>query len=261
MSQNQSLTSGLPNENGARSLFEIATGVRSKAKARRTFQPVRRNSFNAGEREGRFWRPVDPKTKWARIRAAETYDRQQKEPGKRNGPLGHVALEIVREMYRIMDYRTGRLEPSIDFLMGKLHRSRAAICAALARLRDHGFIEWMRRTEPTGNEGWGPQVRQIANAYRLCVPKAAQKIVDFITGKKRPMPADDAHRREQEAVQDQEMLESLPMEERMEAIVGKNPLAETLARIGRLIDDNASSPSGQNPNIDIINERLRRAPL
>jgi hypothetical protein len=57
------------------------------------------------------------------------------------------------------------------------------------------------------------------------------------------------------------MLDSLPIKARMEAIVGKNPLAETLARIGRLIDDNASSPSGQNPDIDIINERLRRAPL
>lgn len=259
--RNQSLTSGLPTENGARSLYEVVSGVRSKDKHRRTHQPVRRNSYNAGEREGRFWRPVDPKTKWARIRAAETYDRQNKEAGKRNGPLGHVALEVIREMYRIVDYRTGRLDPSIDFLMGKLNRSRAAICAALARLKEHGFIEWMRRTEPTGNEGWGPQVRQISNAYRLCVPKAAQKVVDFITGKKRPLPDDEAHRRETAAAEDQTMLESLPVEEHMRAVVGDNVLAETLARIGRLIDDNASSLSGQNPDIDIINERLRRASL
>jgi hypothetical protein len=259
--RNQSLTGCLPNGNSARSIFEIATGVQCKSKGRRTFQPVRRNSFNAGEREGRFWRPVDPKIKWANIRAAETYDRQNKEPGKRNGPLGHVALEIVREMYRIVDYKTGRLDPSIDFLMSKLQRSRAAICAALARLKEHGFIEWMRRTEPTGNEGWGPQVRQISNAYRLCVPKVAKKVVDFITSKKRPLPDDDAHRREQEVVEDTAMLESLPIEERMVAIVGQNELAETLARIGRLIDDNASSPSGQNPDINLYNERLRRAPL
>jgi hypothetical protein len=47
----------------ARSLFAIATGI--ERKARRTFQPVRRNSYRAGEREGRFWRPVNPKEKWS----------------------------------------------------------------------------------------------------------------------------------------------------------------------------------------------------
>lgn len=233
----------------ARSLFEIATGIENQAKARRTFQPVRRNSYNAGEREGRFWRPVDPRTKWANIRAAEVYDRNNKEPGKRNGPLGHIALEVLRELYRIVDYRTGRLEPSIDFLMRKVRRSRAAVCHALARLRDHGFLEWIRRTEPTGNEGWGPQVKQISNAYRFGLPKAARKVVDYITGRNRPAPDDDSHRRQQEAEATEAMLQSLPVEERMRATIDNPALAEALARVGRLVETNASSPSGQNPGM------------
>lgn len=243
----------------ARSLFEIATGTLSQSKVRRTFQPVRRNSYNVGDREDRFWRPMDPKTKWANIRAAETYDRRNKEAGKRNGPLGHIALDILRELYRIVDYRTGRLDPSIDFLMGKLSRSRAAVCAALARLKEHGFIDWIRRTEPTGNTGWGPQVRQISNAYRLCMPKAAQKVVDYITGKKAPVPVDEIDRKASDANALEAMLDTLPVKERMSTIIDDNQLASSLARLGQFFEDNASSPSEQNPDIDIIKEGLRPA--
>src|SRR3546814_224403 len=140
----------------ARSLFEIATGIEHKA--RRTFQPVRRNSYNVGEREGRFWRPVNPRNKWAHIRAAESYDRERKQPGKRNGPLGHIAIELLRELYRIVDYKTGRLDPSIGYLMRQLRRSRAATVHALARLKEHGFLEWIRLHEPTGTVGFGDRM-------------------------------------------------------------------------------------------------------
>ncbi|MEV4935992.1 helix-turn-helix domain-containing protein [Sphingobium sp. LMA1-1-1.1] len=231
----------------ARSLFEIATGIEHKA--RRTFQPVRCNSYHAGEREGRFWRPVNPKDKWAHIRAAEAYDRQRKQAGKRNGPLGHIALELLRELYRIVDYKTGRLEPSIDYLMRQLRRSRAAIVQAMARLREHGFLEWIRRTEPTGNEGFGPQVRQITNAYRFCLPAAARRVVDRIVGKG-PVPADAVHHCETAAREMEAMLASLPAR-RMHAMIDDETLAATLGRIGLLLESNASSPSSQNPGMDI----------
>lgn len=232
----------------ARSLFAIATGIEQKA--RRTFQPVRRNSYAAGEREGRFWRPVNPKEKWAHIRAAEAYDRQRKEAGKRNGPLGHIAIELLRELYRIVDYKTGRLDPSIDYLMRQLRRSRAAIVHALARLKEHGFIEWIRRTEPTGNEGFGPQVRQITNAYRFCLPAAARKVLDRIIGKG-PMPVDDQHRREMAAQEMEAMLQSLPADQRMHAMIEDDALAQVLGRIGLMLENSASSLSSQNPGMDL----------
>lgn len=232
----------------ARSLFAIATGIEQKA--RRTFQPVRRNSHRAGECEGRFWRPVNPKDKWAHIRAAEAYDRQRKQPGKRNGPLGHIAIELLRELYRIVDYKTGRLDPSIDFLMRQLRRSRAAIVHALARLKEHGFIEWIRRTEPTGNEGFGPQVRQITNAYRLCLPAAARRMVDRITGKG-PVPVDEQQRREMAAQEMEAMLQSLPADQRMHAMIEDDALAQVLGRIGLMLENSASSLNGQNPGMDL----------
>src|SRR3546814_19650743 len=62
------------------------------------------------------------------------------------------AIELLRELYRIVDYKTGRLDPSIGYLMRQLRRSRAAIVHALARLKEHGFLEWIRRTEPRSAE-------------------------------------------------------------------------------------------------------------
>ena len=49
--------------------------------------------------------------------------------------------------------------------MRALRRSRDVVVKALARLRQHGFLNWIRRIEPTGIEdGSGPRVRQIPNA-------------------------------------------------------------------------------------------------
>ena len=89
-----------------------------------------------------------------------------------------------------MDFRTGRLEPSLDWIMGKLRRSRAAVVTALKALRTHGFLDWLRRYEPTGNEGRGPQVQQASNAYRLSLPERARRLLGRYF--KAPPPPDDA---------------------------------------------------------------------
>jgi hypothetical protein len=81
-------------------------------------------------------------------------------------------------------------------------------------------------------------------------------LVEIINaGKQRP----DAHRREQKVIADEAMLDSPPIEVRMVAIVGQNELAKTLARVGRLIDDGARSPSGQHTDATLYNEGLRSA--
>jgi len=69
-----------------------------------------------------------------------------------------------------VNYRTGRLEPSIDYLMRKLKRSRDAVMRALARLRQHGFADWLRRFERVERDGPGPRMRQVSNAYRIALP-------------------------------------------------------------------------------------------
>lgn len=229
----------------ARSVFEIATGG-IIAKARRTFQPVRRNSYNVGDREERFWTSFNPRHRGPLISAAEAYNRDRKEPGKRNGPLGHVALEVLREMTRLIDYKTGRLEPSIDHFVRKLKRSRDAVVRGMAALRDHGFLEWIRRTEPVDNPGEaGPQIKQATNAYRLLVPQSVRALFSRIFGKA-PQPADDAHRRAEAAADTEAMKATLTNAEFAEATVCDPELAASLARVGALVDS-ANPPSGQNP--------------
>jgi hypothetical protein len=139
--------------------------------AHRTGAPVRPQSQKTGTVEHRIWHAFDPERIGPTMKAAEQFDRQHKLPGQRNGALGHVALDVLRELLRIVDYTSGRLEPSYDWLMKQLRRSRGAIAGALARLRKHGFLDWVRRTRPREDAGGeGPQIEQDTNAYWFKLP-------------------------------------------------------------------------------------------
>ena len=61
--------------------------------------------------------------------------------------------------------------------MARTKRSKDAVVRALAALRRHGFVDWLRRYIPTGNLGAGPQVQQTSNAYRLALPPAAERLL------------------------------------------------------------------------------------
>lgn len=240
----------------ARAIKDVLAGT-AGPKARRTFQPVRRDSRHRGERENRIWRPLGRDRRQARrfigamLQAAEHFDRRGKPVGKKNGPLGHVALEVMRALFRFADWKTGCLEPAIASICEKTRRARSAVVAALARLKAHGFLDWIRRTEPTGNEGAGPQVRQIPNAYGFDLarlPRAAAAFVKKAIGWGEPVPDCEAARQQQDRADMDAMLDSLSCEERAHATVVDDELAEALARVGRALDKRASSPEGQNPD-------------
>lgn len=218
-----------------------------ESKARRTFQPVRRNSYHAGDREGRIWKPIAKAEIGPRLRAAEAFNREHKEPGRPNGPLGHIGLEVLRELYRLVDYKSGRLDPSIDYLMRKLRRSRDAVVRALAALRRHGFLGWIRRTEPTDNPGAGPQVRQISNAYWFGLPAKAAALVAMILGRDIPKPDDQVQREADDAAAVEEMLEAAGPEATARFIAGDSPLGDALAEMARSLGNSASPAGGQNP--------------
>jgi hypothetical protein len=61
--------------------------------------------------------------------------------------LGAPPLEVLRELVRLIDYRTGCLLPALTTLMRGVKRSKDAVVWALADLRTHGFPEWLRRWE------------------------------------------------------------------------------------------------------------------
>lgn len=153
--------------------------------------PIRRDSRARG-REGIFWRGTTKQEVRKIVLAAERYELACKEPGARNGPLGNVALEVLKYFANLVSFKTGQLDPSLDTIMLKIRRSRDAVVRALKALRSHGFLDWLRRYEPTGNDGRGPQVKQTSNAYRLSLPARAKQFLGRF-GAKPPLPDDQVH--------------------------------------------------------------------
>jgi len=144
---------------------------RAPTNIRRTGQPVRRNSYNRGEREHLIWRSLGEtksdarRFKGALLRAAERLDHQTKEPGTRMGALGLTGRAVLAVLCDIVDDASGRLEPSIATIAEKAALGIRTVVRALRRLNDHGFLSWLRRTEAIDNDGAGPQVQQVSNAY------------------------------------------------------------------------------------------------
>lgn len=221
----------------AQSGGDLMARAESTGMVRRTGQPVRHSSYDVGEREGFLWREIDASEINARIRAAEVYDRGSKMAGRRNGALGHVAIEVLAALYRLVDYKTGRLDPSIDTICLRIRRARSAVVQAMARLKQHGFLSWIRRTEPTGNKGPGPQVRQISNAYVFGLPKAAAAFVGRLL---RRAPRDAVEASELVSRARAAFLKNRPTRPLSPAILKTlNDRAQERCR--------ASSRSGQNP--------------
>ncbi|WDF71333.1 hypothetical protein [Novosphingobium sp. KACC 22771] len=149
----------------------------------RSGQPVWRNSYYEGQLEDRIWRPIGigrqrgtrkgaSRLAGAVLKAARALDlrtrkeRKGKTPGVRNGVLGEIGIAVLETLYGLVDYATGRLEPAINTIAERTGYSYSAVHNALARLRDRGFLKWIRRSRKTENKGEaGPQVVQIPNAY------------------------------------------------------------------------------------------------
>lgn len=225
----------------ARTLHEIATGVRQ-----RTGQPMRRNSRNAGTVEIGLWRQHNtfPKSEHnARMRAAEEFDRETKLPGRRNGSLGAIGLEVYRYLMRLRGRKDGRLDPTIRWIADQLRRSRSAVAAALARLKDHGFVDWIRRCQPIENaEPDEQQTEQIANAYILPLPATAAERVRRMLRRPSALVRDIA-----EQLARKRKLEVATVDE----VIGEvqdSGLRAILARV-RIAVEGANPPGGQTATL------------
>lgn len=235
-------------------MFQQIGAALTRQSGRRTHQPIRRNSRPAGKCEAVFWKGTTRQEVRQIVLAAKKYELANKQPGKRTGPLGTVAIEILEYFAHIVDFRTGRLDPSIETLKLKLRRSRDAICRALDALRTHGFVDWLRRFVRTGNEGEaGPQVQQTSNAYKLSLPARAKALLGKY-GIASPAP-DDATQKAQER---KEALEahsaSLTSDERVrEMDFDDKSLNEKYARYLQLIRKKRESAEKTESRSDLFN--------
>ena len=210
----------------------------------RAGEPVRRHSRPQGRVEGVFWRPFRPKDVGRYLTAAERFERTGKKPGDRSGPLGTVAIEVLRELLRLIDYKTGRLEPALLTLMARTRRSKDAVVRALAALRRHGFVDWVRRYIRTGNGGPGPQVQQTSNAYRLALPPAAERLLGR-AGEDAPAPDDYAVQLEARRAQWRAYLAEADVEDRNAALFGSGKMADAFSRIERVMQQRRQRESAR----------------
>lgn len=213
--------------------------------------PVRRHSHFKGRSEVRIWRPTNRQEVQKVLLAAKRYELAERQKGERAGPLGSVAIEVLEYFVNLVDFRTGRLEPSIDTIMGKVRRSRDAVVRALKALRTHGFLDWLRRYEPTGNEGRGPQVQQASNAYRLSLPEKALRLLGRF-GKAPPPPDDHVAAQAARAAELDAYRKALPLDELALFEADNNPLGQALAALGKSLQERESAKQTESPSQSII---------
>lgn len=155
---------------------EIGTVLGRVLDKKRARVPVRRYSYQCGRCETVFWRKTSRQEVRRILLAAKRYELILRRRGRRCGPLGFVAIEVLEYLANLVDFRTGRLEPSIDTLMRRLKRSRDAIVRALKNLRTHGFLDWLRRYAPTGSEGRGRRCGRPATPIACIFPNGRNGI-------------------------------------------------------------------------------------
>lgn len=186
-----------------------AAPARREPLHRRTLQKVRRNSLVAGgawEDDDRFRTRLDDRDLSDLHKAAVAYDRKHKPAGRRNGPLGYVALALLDVMVRLEIRMRRGVTFSVATLAEMLKLSPSAVHAAKARLKRHGFLGWVRRYVEKDGAGHarGPQVEQTSNRYWLALPEIARRVLGKLR-RRPPLPDDEAQRRAALAAQYRDM--------------------------------------------------------
>ena len=246
----------------AKVMVALAGGKAARCVDPQTGEPfrIRRNSYYEGQLEDRLWRPfAGGQVRAARRRAAVMLRTARKvelrtlrhrravRKGLRTGAIGRVGLEVLEILLmKFLDYRTGCLEPAVATIADELGRAYSSVHRALKRLREAGWLYWMRRCRPTGN-GEGPQIEQITNAYVIDVPPGLRGAVDRML-EPPPVPDDFAAWQVQRRADYEAMIAGLSCEELL-AVEGPTDshLAETLAGLARSIDQRANPPAREKP--------------
>ena len=161
------------NTERARATRQLIKGVgaRLAGRSRGPDRRVRRDSYDVADRRALVFRPINGGGKQAGLRWRDTilrlareYDLVGKQKG-RWGPLGPHTREVLAAMLELVDFRTGRLDPTYAKLMAMTGFCKSAVSSALRRLRAHGFLDWVRRTHVFESDDGAIAREQTSNAY------------------------------------------------------------------------------------------------
>src|ERR1035441_2358632 len=79
----------------------------------------------------------------------------------------HVLLVLHTLIFDFLNHRTGRLDPSYSALQRATRLCRQTVAVALARLKELGIINWIRRCREDRDEDGRFALRQETNAYAI----------------------------------------------------------------------------------------------
>lgn len=128
---------------------------------------------------------------------------------RKNGPVGHIGVKVFRKLLFRANPVTGQLDLSLKKIAEEVGHSLSAVVEALKRLREHGWLSWLRRYVDVGAPGQkGPQRQQTSNAYRISLDNLPAEA---------PISADLIAQREINSGNMDAMLEALPPRDMAEA--------------------------------------------
>lgn len=91
--------------------------------------------------------------------------------GCHGGVIGsHVLLVLQTLIFDFLSYGTGRLDPSYAAIQRKTRLCRQTVAKALARLKELGIINWIRRCREDRDQDGRFALRQETNAYAILPP-------------------------------------------------------------------------------------------
>lgn len=138
---------------------------------------VRRGSVDVDDRRARVSRPIGDGSKtgalsWidCLLKTVTEWDNHERRKGG-GRPLGLYGVRVLEVLLGrhgkvAVDFKSGDIFPEIETIARAAGASKTTVVRALARLKALKILNWIRRTEKTGNDGlFGPQRRQISNAY------------------------------------------------------------------------------------------------
>lgn len=229
------------------STYEARNAVKSAiagltGKKRGRDRQVRRSSYDIDDDRAQVFRRIADGSKrgglgWVDdvLRLANEYDVVHKKPGER-GPLQANAIRVLEVLLRkFLDFRTGQLDPALTTLQAATGLSRNAIVSAMKRLKQHGFLDWVRRTVTTDNEGgYGPQRAQTSNAYFVSLKGLAKGVL------RRFLDLRERRRRRGDPGADAPPLPDTPPSRPEPAEIAHSGLASALASLAARVEDASS---------------------
>ncbi len=126
--------------------------------------PVWKDSTTA---EVRF-APMPKKQAVRLYHKARQFERQTRQPGRQDGTLGRNGLAVLHALlFDLLDYATGRLEPSYGTIARKACISVRSVARGLCNLKLAGVLNWLRRCVEGRDDNGRFRLEQDTNAYAV----------------------------------------------------------------------------------------------